>query len=65
MDFLLNEEQLAIRSSVSDLCSRFPEEYWRERDQKLEYPEEFVDALAKAGWLSVLVPEEYGGNGET
>jgi acyl-CoA dehydrogenase len=63
MDFLLNEEQLAIRSAVSELCSRFPEQYWRERDQNLEYPEEFVDALAEAGWLSVLVPEEYGGGG--
>jgi alkylation response protein AidB-like acyl-CoA dehydrogenase len=63
MDFQLNEDQLAIQEAVTDLCSRFPEEYWRERDKKLEYPEEFVDALAKAGWLAVLIPEEYGGGG--
>lgn len=65
MDFKLTEDQLAIRDAVSDLCSRFPEEYWRERDKKLEYPETFVDALAEAGWLSALVPEEYGGGGGT
>lgn len=65
MDFKLTEDQLAIRDAVSDLCSRFPEEYWRERDKKLEYPEAFVDALAEAGWLSALIPEEYGGGGGT
>jgi len=65
MDFKLTDDQLAIRDAVSDLCSGFPEEYWRERDKKLEYPEAFVDALAEAGWLSVLIPEEYGGGGGT
>jgi alkylation response protein AidB-like acyl-CoA dehydrogenase len=65
MDFKLTDDQLAIRDAVSDLCSRFPEEYWRERDKKLEYPEAFVDALAEAGWLAALIPEEYGGGGGT
>lgn len=63
MDFQLNQDQLAIQEAVTELCSRFPEAYWRERDSNLEYPDEFVDALAKAGWLAVLVPEEYGGGG--
>ncbi|TNC29441.1 acyl-CoA dehydrogenase family protein [Amycolatopsis alkalitolerans] len=65
MQFDLTDEQLAIRSAVEDLCRRYPQEYWRERDANLEYPEEFVDELGKAGWLSVLVPEEYGGGGGT
>ncbi|MFD1650681.1 acyl-CoA dehydrogenase family protein [Pseudonocardia alaniniphila] len=65
VDFELTDDQRAIRDAVAELCSRFPSEYWRERDAKLEYPVEFVDALGKAGWLSVLIPEEYGGGGGT
>src|SRR5580700_3309300 len=52
-----------IRSGVRDLCSHFPNEYWREIDQKLEYPKAFVDALTGAGYLAALIPEEYGGSG--
>jgi acyl-CoA dehydrogenase len=63
--FDLNDDQLAIQAAVADLCARFPLEYWRERDANLEYPEEFVTALGEAGWLSVLIPEEYGGGGGT
>ncbi len=63
MDFMLTSDQMAMKAAVADLCAGFPEEYWRERDAKLEYPEEFVDALGKAGWLAALIPEEYGGGG--
>ena len=63
MDFQLNDDQLAIQEAVSSLCSRFPEDYWRKCDEELAYPEKFVDALAEAGWLAVLIPEEYGGGG--
>ena len=65
VDFELTDDQRAIRDAVAELCSRFPSQYWRERDSKLEYPVEFVDALGKAGWLSVLIPQEYGGGGGT
>jgi acyl-CoA dehydrogenase len=65
VDFELTDDQVAIRDAVADLCSRFPQEYWQERDAKLEYPSEFVDALGAAGWLAVLIPEEYGGGGGT
>ncbi|GAA5113987.1 acyl-CoA dehydrogenase family protein [Pseudonocardia adelaidensis] len=65
MDFELTDDQVAIRDAVADLCSRFPQEYWQERDAKLEYPSQFVDALGAAGWLAVLIPEEYGGGGGT
>jgi acyl-CoA dehydrogenase len=63
MDFSLSDDQLAIRDAVKDLCKQFPESYWIERDAAREYPEEFVDALAGAGWLALLIPEEYGGGG--
>ena len=63
MDFGFTEDQLAIKKAVEDLCARFPEEYWQEQDAKAAYPEQFVDALQRAGWLSLLIPEEYGGGG--
>jgi alkylation response protein AidB-like acyl-CoA dehydrogenase len=63
MDFSLSADQLAIRDAVRDLCKQFPESYWMERDAAREYPEAFVDALAQAGWLALLIPEEYGGGG--
>ncbi len=52
-----------IREGVRKLCAQFPGEYWRKLDQEREYPTAFVNALTQAGWLSVLIPEEYGGSG--
>jgi acyl-CoA dehydrogenase len=52
-----------IRESVVRLCAQFPGEYWRELDRENRYPSEFVNALTEAGYLSVLIPEEYGGSG--
>lgn len=52
-----------IRQSIRALCKKFPESYWQEKDEKNEYPEEFIKALSDEGWLSVLIPEEYGGAG--
>jgi acyl-CoA dehydrogenase len=63
VDFQLTEDQVAIRDGVAELCARFPEEYWQRVDAKHEYPDEFVEALSRAGWLSILIPEEYGGGG--
>lgn len=56
-------ELVEIRRSVAALCAQFPGSYWRECDRERAYPREFVDALTKAGFLSVLIPEEYGGSG--
>lgn len=58
-----NTEHEMIRKSVRSLCERFPEDYWRELDDKDAYPTAFVQALTEEGWLSVLIPEEYGGAG--
>jgi len=52
-----------IREQVHRLCARFPGEYWRKLDEARAYPTEFVTALTEAGYLSVLIPEEYGGSG--
>lgn len=57
------EEIDLIRQSVRSLCEKFPESYWRETDEKKEYPEKFIQTLTDEGWLSVLIPEEYGGAG--
>ena len=52
-----------IREAVRALCATFPPEYHREIDAKKAYPDAFVDALTKAGWLAAMIPEEYGGSG--
>jgi acyl-CoA dehydrogenase len=52
-----------IRDGVRKLCSQFPGEYWRRLDRDAAYPAEFVKALTAAGYLSALIPEEYGGSG--
>ena len=52
-----------IREAVRDLCSQFSDEYFRRIDEARGYPEEFVDALTRAGWLAALIPEAYGGSG--
>jgi len=52
-----------LRDAVRALCATFPPEYWRKLDEQHAYPEEFVRALTQAGWLSALIPEEYGGAG--
>ena len=62
MDFAAPAELEEIRTSVRELCSRFPGEYWRDLEPD-RYPEEFVAALTKHGWLAALIPEEYGGAG--
>jgi acyl-CoA dehydrogenase len=52
-----------IRDAVRDLCRQFPDEYFRKIDEARAYPEAFVDALTKAGWLAALIPQDYGGPG--
>jgi acyl-CoA dehydrogenase len=52
-----------IRDAVRALCAEFPGEYHRKIDEKRGYPEAFVTALTKAGWLAAMIPAEYGGSG--
>ena len=57
------DEYADIRNAVAKLCAQFPGEYWRKLDRQMAYPTEFVNALTEAGYLSVLIPEEYDGAG--
>ncbi len=52
-----------LKAAVRELCRNFPDAYWRELDAKRAYPEEFVQALTRAGYMATLIPEEYGGAG--
>ncbi len=59
----LHEDYTEIRESVRRICADFPGSYWRELDEREAYPTEFVKAMTEAGFLSALIPEEYGGAG--
>ena len=52
-----------IRQSVSQLCAKYGEDYWLDMDRTNGYPNDFVAELTRAGFLGVLIPEEYGGSG--
>src|ERR1700722_13872785 len=52
-----------IRESVRRLCAQFPGPYWQELDRERAYPDAFVKTLTREGFLSILIPEEYGGAG--
>jgi acyl-CoA dehydrogenase len=63
MDFSLTDDQLAIRSAVEQLMKAFPDEYWEQKDADHEFPWDFYNAFADAGFLGITIPEEYGGAG--
>ncbi len=63
MNFDYSSTQLEIREAVAQLASRYPESYWRKCDMEKSYPQAYVDAMAEAGWLAALIPEQYGGAG--
>ncbi len=65
MDAAATDSHHEIRDAIRDLCAKFPGSYFREIDEKRGYPDAFVDALTKAGWLAALIPQEYGGSGLT
>lgn len=52
-----------LREALRDLCAHYPDEYFRGIDEERGYPEAFVNALTEAGWLAVMIPQEYGGAG--
>ena len=63
MDFQLTEQQELIRKEVATLARSFSLEYWLEKDRKAEYPADWIRAFAQAGWLGMIIPEDYGGSG--
>src|SRR6266702_4546760 len=64
MDFSLTGDQLLIRDAVREVSAQFPGRYWRDLEARGAYPAEFVATMTRLGWLSVLIPAEYGGGGQ-
>ena len=63
MEFSGTEEHQLIRDSVRKLCAGFPDEYWSEKDEAHEFPWDFYNAMADAGFVGIAIPEDYGGSG--
>lgn len=59
----LGNDYPELREAVARICTDYPPKYWRDLDERSAYPEAFVAALTKAGFLGALIPEEYGGSG--
>ena len=63
MDFSLSEDQQRIREAIAQLCADFDDAYWLKRDREGGFPEDFFQAMARAGWLGICIPQAYGGSG--
>ncbi len=63
MDFQLTDQQQLIRKEVATLARSFSLDYWLDKDKKAEYPWDWVKKFSEAGWLGMIIPEEYGGSG--
>ncbi len=63
MNFDLTQEQQQIRDAVGRICADFGDDYWLEKDSEGGFPHDFHAAFAKAGWLGIAMPAEFGGAG--
>ena len=63
MDFALTDDQEAIHDAIQKICAGFDDAYWLKKDRDGGFPYEFYDAIARAGWLGICIPEQYGGAG--
>ncbi len=63
MQLATHEDHVDLREAVQALCAQYDGVYWRGVDEARAYPDEFADALTKAGWMAALIPEEFGGSG--
>ncbi|AMY68862.1 acyl-CoA dehydrogenase family protein [Frigidibacter mobilis] len=63
MTVTINEEYQEIREGVRALCAQYPDAYHRKVDEDRAYPEAYVEALTREGWMAALIPETYGGSG--
>lgn len=63
MDFAYDANQEAIRDAIEKICAGFDDAYWLKKDREGGFPADFHQAMAKAGWLGICIPEEYGGSG--
>ncbi|KAK5153045.1 hypothetical protein LTR04_006272, partial [Oleoguttula sp. CCFEE 6159] len=58
----LTDSQRTVREAIAKICAKFPDEYWLDIDQTKRWPIEFTSAIAKDGWLGIMMPAEYGGS---
>lgn len=63
MNFDPSEDQISIKNAIGEICSDFDDDYWLRKDREGGFPEDFYSAIAKAGWLGIAMPAEYGGAG--
>ncbi|MBC7582933.1 acyl-CoA dehydrogenase [Tardiphaga sp. vice352] len=63
MNFAYDDNQEAIRDAIEKICADFDDAYWLKKDKEGGFPADFHQAMAKAGWLGICIPEEYGGSG--
>ena len=63
MDLSLASDADRVREAVLQICSKFGDDYWLERDRDMDFPHEFHRAMADAGWLKIAMPEAVGGAG--
>ena len=61
MNFQFTPEQLQIQDAIEKLCKPFDADYWLKKDQLGDFPFDFHQTLADAGWLGIAMPQEYGG----
>lgn len=64
MDFDFTEEQKMIANTAKKIAQDFEPEYWRHKEEKGEFGEEFWKAISEAGFVGIVIPEEYGGSGK-
>lgn len=62
-EMLSAQDEQEIRTSLRKILSKFPDEYWMDHDRDHEFPWDFHEAMAQAGWLGICIPEQYGGGG--
>ncbi|KAL2352239.1 acyl-CoA dehydrogenase [Cryomyces antarcticus] len=58
----LTDSQRTVREAIAKICAKFPDKYWLDIDQTKRWPIEFTSAIAKDGWLGIMMPAEYGGS---
>ena len=63
VDMMSAQDEREIRTSLRKVLSRFTDEYWMQHDMDHEFPWDFYQAMAQAGWLGICIPEKYGGGG--
>ncbi|MCZ6888611.1 MAG: acyl-CoA/acyl-ACP dehydrogenase [Gammaproteobacteria bacterium] len=63
MDFETKPEHQLIRDAVGKLCAGYPDDYWAQHDEAHEFPWDFYNSMAEAGWIGIAIPEAYGGSG--